>query len=191
MSDSSITRVFLIHGYGGSPNEGWRPWLRGELEERGYEVVIPAMPDTHHPRVGPWVQALHDAIGEPRPDDVFVGHSLGCIAIIRYLLTLARGQTVGQCIFVAGFYEELGPEYEKLRSFLDSPIDWPHVRAACPSFSVIHSDDDTAVPVYCARNLAVALEVPMELQTGYGHFSGDDGITELPIVLEKIVARSF
>lgn len=182
-----MPRTFLIHGYGGTPDEGWRPWLRAELEKRGHEVFIPAMPDTQHPRVGPWVAALQELVGEPRPDDVFVGHSLGCIAVIRYLLTLAPGQTVGTCIFVAGFYEELGPEYDELRSFLDDPIDWPRVRAACPAFTVLHSDDDDAVPVYCARNLAVALGVPMELQTGYGHFSGGDGITELPLVLEKLV----
>lgn len=183
-------RVFLIHGYGGSPNEGWRPWLRGELEHRGHKVVIPAMPDTQHPRVGPWTKALQEVVGEPRADDMFVGHSLGCIAIIRYLLTLKPGQTIARCVFIAGFYEELGPEYDELRSFLDDPIDWDAVKSACTSFSVIHSDDDDAVPVWCARNLAVALDVPMELQTGYGHFSSDDGITELPIVLEKIVAKS-
>lgn len=180
-----MSRVFLIHGYGGWPEEGWRPWLRGQLESRGYDVVVPAMPDTDHPRVGPWVEKLCEVVGVPQADDVLVGHSLGCIAIIRYLATLPVGSVVGRVICVAGFYEELGPEYDELRSFLDEPIDWFAVKSHCASWNVIHSEDDDAVPVWCARNLAEKLAVPMELQSGYGHFSGSDGVTELPIVLEK------
>lgn len=180
-----MPRAFLIHGYGGTPNEGWRPWLKQELKQRGYDVVVPSMPDTDHPRVGPWVNTLQELVGAPRADDVFVGHSLGCIVIIRYLLTLSPGQHVGHCIFVAGFYEELGPEYDELQTFLDDPIDWSRVRETCPLFTVIHSDDDDAVPIYCARNLAVALGVPLELYSGYGHFSGNDGVIEIPLVLKK------
>jgi len=32
-------RVFLIHGWEGSPEEGWRPWLKKELEKRGFKVI--------------------------------------------------------------------------------------------------------------------------------------------------------
>lgn len=180
-----MSRVFLIHGYGGWPEEAWRPWLKTELEKVGHEVHVPAMPDTDHPRVGPWVDAIRDLVGEPRPDDAFVGHSLGCIATIRYLETLLPGQTIGRAIFVAGFYEDLGDDYAEIRSFLDDPVDWDAVKRACPAFSVVHSEDDDAVPVWCARNLAVKLGVPMELHNGYGHFSHGDGVTELPLVLEK------
>ncbi len=185
-----MPRAFLIHGYTGTPEHGWLPWLTQELETRGYDVFVPSMPETDHPRVRPWVGTLHEVVGEPCPDDVFVGHSLGCITIIRYLLSLSPGQHVGHCIFVAGFYEELGPEYEELRTFLDDPIDWSRVREACPSFTVIHSDDDDAVPVYCGRNLAVALGVPLELHSGYGHFSGSDGVTELPLLLKLLDKNS-
>lgn len=182
-----MSRTFLIHGYGGTPTQGWHPWLKAELEARGHQVSAPQMPDTQHPRVDAWTRALADTVGEPRADDMFVGHSLGCIAIIRYLLTLKPGRTVGRCVFVAGFYEELGPEYEELRSFLDDPIDWDAVKGACPSFAVIHSTDDDAVPVWCAENLAMKLCVPIEMHHGYGHFSGSDGVTEAPMVLEKLV----
>lgn len=181
-----MPRIFIIHGYGGTPEEGWRPWLRVELEKRGHEVFIPAMPDTDHPRVGPWVKTIQEAVGEPKSDDLFIGHSLGCIAIIRYLETLTNDQTIGRSIFVAGFYEDLGDDYAEIRSFLDHPVDWEAVRAHCPSFVVIHSRDDDAVPVARAENLAERLGVVLELHDGYGHFSGGDGLTELPLVLQKI-----
>jgi predicted alpha/beta hydrolase family esterase len=155
------------------------------LRRRGYDVHAPQMPDTNHPRIDAWVEAIRSLVGIPRPDDAFVGHSLGCIAIIRYLETLTEGQRVGKAVFVAGFYEELGDDYEELRSFVDGPVDWDAVKAACPSFSVIHSDDDPSVPTSCGRDLAEKLGVPFELHTGYGHFSHGEGIMELPLVLEK------
>jgi len=59
------------------------------------------------------------------------------------------------------------------------------------SFPASSSSTATELPTKagirgCARNLAVTLGVPMELQTGYGHFSGGDGITELRLVLGKL-----
>lgn len=180
-----MTRVFIVHGYGGTPYTGWKPWLAERLRERGFEVHAPQMPDTNHPRVDAWVKAIHDAVGEPRPNDAFVGHSLGCIAIIRYLETLKENRKTGKAVFVAGFYEELGEDYEELKSFVDVPVDWNAVKAACASFSVIHSDDDASVPASCGRDLAEKLGVTFELHFGYGHFSHGEGVMELPLVLEK------
>ena len=37
-------RGFLIHGWEGYPEEGWRPWLKNELEKRGFTVSVPASP---------------------------------------------------------------------------------------------------------------------------------------------------
>ena len=31
-------RVFIAHGWDGYPEEGWFPWLKKELETKGFEV---------------------------------------------------------------------------------------------------------------------------------------------------------
>lgn len=178
-----MSRVFIIHGYGGDPSGGWKPWLARRLKEKGFDVRVPPMPDASHPRKDAWVAEIARLVGLPRSDDVFVGHSLGCIAIIRYLETSPPGHHVAKAIFVAGFYEELGPEYDELLSFLDTPVDWTGVEAACRSFAVIHSDDDDSVPLQRGLDLAAKLGVDADVQTGFGHFSGDDGVMELPSIL--------
>lgn len=43
-------RVFIVHGWDGYPEEGWFPWLERELEARGFEVHVPALPDASTPR---------------------------------------------------------------------------------------------------------------------------------------------
>ena len=42
--------VISIHGWGGYPNEGWRPWLKDELAKKNITVINPAMPNTDNPK---------------------------------------------------------------------------------------------------------------------------------------------
>lgn len=42
-----------------------------------------------------WVPYLAQAVGELHPEDYSVGHSLGCITILRYLESLKEGQIAG------------------------------------------------------------------------------------------------
>ena len=78
-------RVFIIHGWDGYPDEGWFPWLRKELELVGFEIVILSMPNPVAPEIGSWVKCLKDGVGEINENTFFVGHSIGCQTIIRYL----------------------------------------------------------------------------------------------------------
>lgn len=42
-------RVFIIHQWEGYPEYAWYPWLKKEMENRGFEVFIPSMPETNTP----------------------------------------------------------------------------------------------------------------------------------------------
>ncbi|MBI2580107.1 MAG: alpha/beta hydrolase, partial [Candidatus Aenigmarchaeota archaeon] len=77
-----MKRAFLVHGWQGSPESGWKPWLRKELKKNGFSVSVPEMPDTAHPRMNAWVPHLAKTVGTPDKNCYFVGHSLGCIAIL-------------------------------------------------------------------------------------------------------------
>ena len=36
-----MKRVVIVHGWGGSPEDNWIPWLRKEMEKGGFEVIVP------------------------------------------------------------------------------------------------------------------------------------------------------
>lgn len=80
-----MKRAFLIHGWEGFPEEGWRPWLKKKLEDKGFKVIVPAMPDTKKPTLEVWLPFLQKLVGKPTENDFFVGHSLGCITILRFI----------------------------------------------------------------------------------------------------------
>ena len=187
-------RVFLIHGWEGYPEEGWRPWLKQELEQRGFEVFAPAMPDTATPTMEKWVSFLSEIVGNPDEQTYFVGHSLGCITILRYLETLKDkdNEQIGGAILVAGFGSDL--EYEgykgELSSFFRTPVDWKKVKKHCQQFVAIHSTDDPWVPIKHNKLFQDNLGAKSIIQENMKHFSGDDGTMELPVVLDELLRIS-
>jgi len=100
-------RVFIVHGWDGYPEEGWFPWLKNELEAKDFEVSVPQLPEAKTPRIYNWVPALSKAVGTPDEQTYFVGHSIGCQTIARYLESLPEGVKVGGAVFVAGFFKRL------------------------------------------------------------------------------------
>lgn len=139
-----MKRVIFVHRWSGGPLDDWRPWLKEELEKRGHEVLAPTMPDTETPIIEKWVRHLAEVVGEPDSDTYFIGHSIGCQAILRYLETIDT--PVGGAIFVAGWFnlENLEDEEAKeiARPWIETPIDIAKIKKVLPKSVLIISEDD-------------------------------------------------
>lgn len=127
-------RIFIVHGWEATPESDWFPWLRRELEKRGFTVLVPAMPDPIHPKKEAWVPQLEKTAGIPDRNCYFVGHSLGCITILRYLETLQKSQVAGGAVLVGGFGTDLEyADYKgEVSSFFSTPLDWGKIKKHCP-----------------------------------------------------------
>lgn len=186
-------KVIIVHGWSGYPEEGWFPWLKNELESRGFEVVVPQMPRPEEPRINNWVPALSAAIGAPDENTYLVGHSMGCQAIARYLETLPENVRVGGAIFVAGFFKRLtNLEEEEAASgvaeeWLHTPLDFVKVKSHLSGSVAIFSDNDPYVPPDNQEEFANALGSEIIVEPEKGHFSGSDGVTQLPIALKAVL----
>lgn len=181
-------KVFLVHGWEGRPDNHWFPWLSWELKARGFEVHALSMPHPEQPKVAEWVATLKDAVGRPNENTYFVGHSLGCVAVVRYIVQLAKKAQVGGCVFVAGFSGNLTiPEIEE---FYSLPLDMEKARIHCSKFVAIFSDNDEYVPMERSLEFQKALGAKAILERGKGHFSKGDGVTALPSVFKSIIEMS-
>lgn len=182
-------RVFIIHGWGGYPEEGWFPWLKQELEARNFSVTVPAMPDTENPIIERWVSYLTDIVKEPDEQTYFVGHSIGCQTILRYLERLENKRVVG-AIFVAGFFNLKGTSDEEqniVRPWLETPIDFNKVKQATNNFVAIFSTNDPWVSLEEQNIFRDKLEARIIIEENKKHFSGEDGINKLQSVLDTIL----
>jgi len=186
-------RVIIIHGWGGNPEEGWFPWAKKELEQRGFSVVIPAMPNTEEPTIAEWVAHLGKIVGEPNVDTHLVGHSIGCQAILRYLESLAPGQSAGKVVFVAGWFDldNMETDEERLiaKPWIATPIDFEKVREHVKDITAILSDNDPYGFFEANRSIfEEQLGARVIVESGKGHLDGGDGIIQLPSVLSALIA---
>jgi predicted alpha/beta hydrolase family esterase len=181
-----MTRVIIVHGFRGKPNTNWKPWLKAKLEEFGVPTEIPEMPNTDSPIAHDWVQKLSHTIGQPDDDTYLVGHSLGCITILRYLESLGEGQKIGGCVFVAGFtgrFEKYNGGHD---TFFDHELDWEAIASHCDTFVAFHSDNDTNVEPGQLNLFKEKLNAKTVLVEGMGHFGSADGAYEVPLILDEL-----
>lgn len=168
-------RVIIVHGLSGSPDRDFLPWAKEELGKKGYEVIVPSMPDPDCPRIGTWISYLKEVVAEPRESDILIGHSVGCQAILRYLETLPENQMVDKVVLIAGWFNLTNLEKEEsevLNPWLDSPINFAKVKTKADIFLAILSDDDPYVPLEENRKvLEEKLGAKVVVEHGKGHFN--------------------
>lgn len=187
-------RVVFVHGWDGSPEGGWFLWLKKELLSKGFAVIGPQLPKADEPRIENWIPALAQAVGTPDDETYFIGHSMGCQAIARYLESLPENVRVGGAVFVAGFFKRLtGLEDDAAvrdvsQEWLTTPLDLRNVRVHLPRSIAIFSDNDPYVPPENQGDFREKLESEIVIRERMGHFTqGEDGVDKLPVVLESLL----
>lgn len=182
-------RVFVIHGWGGSPDGGWKPWLKEKLEKKGFAVVMPQMPDPEFPKMEEWVGTLAALVGKPDENTFLVGHSLGVVCALRYLEMLKGREKIGGAVLVAGLAMDTGiPE---LKSFFpQKSYNWAEIKKHCGKFITINSDNDYYIPLSHGEEFRKKLGAGLIIKHKHGHFSSGDGFTELPVLLECVLKIS-
>ncbi|OGI27982.1 MAG: hypothetical protein A2359_02140 [Candidatus Moranbacteria bacterium RIFOXYB1_FULL_43_19] len=178
-------RVFIIHGWEGTPDSNWFPWLASELEKKRFEIFVPQMPNADFPKMGEWVSHMQKVIGKPDENTYLVGHSLGVTAILRYLESLAGGKKVGGAILVAGVAKSIG--IEELENFFETSFDYKKIKRAVKHFIVINSDNDPYVPMEHGEILREKLEAKLIIVTDGEHLNAGNGYFEFPLVFGEIL----
>lgn len=171
-----MKQVIIVHCWGGNPNHCWYPQTKRELKTHGFEVLVPAMPETENPKLNRWLPKLREIAGAPNEDLYLVGHSLGCATIMRYLESLKLGERIAGAVFVAGFTDN---------------IDLATIKTKANQFVAINSDDDPYVPLKYGYILEKELGAKLIIKHKMGHFSGPadqpGSCISLPDVTESIL----
>lgn len=187
-----MKKVFLIHGWGGSPVNEWFPWLKEKLEEEGFRVEVPKMPNSLKPKKEEWINHLKKVVKKVDENTLLVGHSLGCQGILRFLETLNDGKA-GAVVLIAGFtklseesYEEEG-DRELAEPWLEAPINWDKVRSRSDSWTAFFSDNDPYVPLSNADVFREKLGAKIIVDHDQGHYDQNSGIMEIPSVFSELM----
>lgn len=175
--------VVLIHGYLGFPTNCWFPWLRHELEEKGFHVTAPAMPSPAFPNKKAWVETIKALDFKPS-ETILVGHSLGCLALLNYLQQYS-GPPFRGCVLVAGFGRDF-MFHNRVTDWFDSTLNFAELQQKSLNWTCIHSKNDKLVPFEEGEWLAEQLHAKLIIETK-GHLTKREGAEKLPSVLDAIL----
>lgn len=183
--------VYIIHGWGGSPSEPMHTWLKKVLLVKSYNVIAPEMPDTEEPEINAWVSKLKEIVKNPDKDTIFVGHSIGCQTILRYLETLNPAVVVGGVVLIAPWLTlqnlESDEEWNIAKPWLETDISFTGVAKHVAKITAIFSDNDPVVPFENTELFKQKFGTENIIENNKGHFTEEDGVFELPSALKAIL----
>lgn len=174
-------KVYIIHGYGADSISNFFPWLKQKLNSVNVDCDILDLPNTNNPRLNEWLLCMSKNIKQINESVYFVGHSLGCISILKFLNQLKTNTKIGGIILVSGFDNSL-PLFPILNSFVDKKIEYSKIKLMTKKICVIASKDDDLVPIENSWELAKNLHAEFLKLNGYGHFL----VFDLPIVFDVL-----
>lgn len=176
------TKAIIIHGNsGGTGNDQWIPWLKSELESRGFEVLNPTFPDNEIARSSIWLPYLH-ALGVTE-DTILVGWSSGAVAAMRYSET----HKIKGSVLIGACYTDLGDEKEKQAGYYDEPWNWKSIRENQQWIAQFASIDDPVIPIGEGRYVHQMLETEYFEYPDKQHFGYPTPMPVFPELLEVIL----
>ncbi len=183
-----MKKVYLIHGWEGGPSsEPWFEWLKQELPKMNIKIDALEMPHPDIPKIEEWVGYLMNTVKEIDEETYFIGHSIGCQTIMRYLEKLPENIKIAGCVFVAGWFNLKEETYEGeddkeiARPWLENKIYLEKVKKHTKNFLAIFSDNDPFVPISDAKLFKEKLGAEIVIKKNHEHFTE---INEIPEILE-------
>jgi predicted alpha/beta hydrolase family esterase len=158
--------------------------MKGELLAHKVPAETVRMPNTDFPKADEWVAAIRKAVGTPDEDVYLVGHSLGCMAILRYLESLSGGEKIGGILFVSGFSRSIGISY--MDDFFAEPLNYDLIASRVDKKIFFQSDDDPYVPMSEGKNLEEKLGGTLNILEGAGHVTQSSGFSAFTAGLEAL-----
>lgn len=177
-----MTKVYIIHGWGFDSNMPWIKWLEGELEKnKKIQVYALDMPNTEHPKIEEWVNYLKKNVGTINEETYFVGHSIGCQTIMRFLEKLPKNEHIKGCAFVAPWFELINLKDDEVaiaHPWINSRINFERLDQHTGNFLAIFSDND---PYVSEREVEKFREFGAKIiiKRDEGHFDNTKRIQEI------------
>jgi len=171
--------ALILHAWYNDPEKHWYPWLKKELEKKGYKVEVPELPtmNTALPDLSKQFKVAEKYVSN---DTVVIGHSLGALLAMR----LAEKHSYKKMFLVAGWdFNDLTTEH---KLFWKTPMNHAAIKKHVKDIYVISSDNDPYTTAFSAEEMSKRLGGKFILIKGAGHFTKESGISEIPEILYNL-----
>lgn len=174
-----MKKALILQGWYQKPDSNWYPWLKKELEKRGYEVYLPDLPTIHTDKPSLKKQlAFLDKLLTIDKNTVIIGHSLGCLLGMR----IAEKIKFGKLIMVAGWdFDDLTPEHSL---FWPNKLNHKSIAKNVGQIISVTSDNDPYKTAIVVEEMNQRLGGTYVFLKGKGHFTEKYGVTKIPQILK-------
>ena len=188
MANSEKINIFIFHGTEGYPEENWFPWLKQELKQKGYNVIVPQFPTPPvvPAKISEWFDVFENYKQYIKENTILIGHSLGGLFTLRILEKLEKPILAAFFIGTPIGIQPIG-NYERDNSFSGFNFDWGKIKNKAMNFVVFHSDNDPYVVLENGKKLAKNLGVKLSFVPNAGHFNKNAGYTKFEILRDKVL----
>lgn len=184
-----MKNALILHGAGNNSSGNWFPWLKQELEKKGYKTRVPDLPNSDLPIQTDWLKAVADY--DFNEESVLIGHSSGATLILRILENLPESSKIKKAILVAGPIDKGSIEkfWQYKQDLCKASFNWKKIKASAKDFILFYSDND---PYDCGirHGKVIQNKVGGKLifKKGEGHFNLEVGekYKHFPELLEYI-----
>jgi predicted alpha/beta hydrolase family esterase len=184
-----MKRAVILHAMDQTSQGHWYPWLKSELEKRGYQVWVPDLPHTSKPDTREMTAYLMGNKDWDFTDNLIIGHSSGSVELL-YLLQALQVK-VKTAVMVSSF-DKMVPGMEDQHALVfQDPFNFRKIASSAEKLLFVHGDDDPWCPVSGAENLAKEPNSELILIPGGKHFSTslDPAYTEFPKLVSILEER--
>lgn len=158
-----IHNILILHGWQSKPEHHWFLKAKENFEKKGYKVFVPKMPGGYFPKKEEWLEIIKSY----NPDEswVLIGHSLGGVAILRYLESAQK--PVGKVILISTPFHQM--DFEALNGFFNKEIDLEKLKSKVQKIELIYEKDDPVVPFDHGKRYAEKFGCDLCAIDGYLH----------------------
>ncbi len=178
---------FLIHGSFGSPFSNWIPYLRKNIENKGFEVYTPDLPTgVGKQNFKNWsfvMKAYVDANLIHENTTIFA-HSIAPVFVCKFLVE--HHISVKRLVFICGFNQYFGIDeaYDEVNKtmYFDS---FKEIKKYCNDIICYYTDNDPYVPYDVEREFA-SIATKKFVVPGGGYLNAESGYDEFNELLEWV-----
>ena len=175
------SKVLFLQSWYSKVTDNWYPWLKKELEKKGYTTYFPDIPEMRKdvPDMSKILKYL-ESLNLIDKDTIIIGHSLGNLLAMR----LAEKFQYKQIILVSAWdYDDLCDGH---KLFWKTRINHQKIKEHVKNITVIHSDNDPYYTAIAAEDTSKRLNAKYILIKGGGHFGSKEGTKKMPEILELL-----
>ena len=170
-----MKRAIILHGTNGTSTDNWFPWLKKELENKGFSVWTPDLPHANYPNTKIYNEFLLKNAPPVTKDTILIGHSSGTLATLGFLQALPANTKVKAVFLVAAFKDNLGWIDNKgkhiLGGLFEQDYDWKALQKKAGKYVLIHAENDPYCPMSHASYLSIKLNGELVINPHQKHFS--------------------